>query len=131
MIDVDKNKLLARCARRQAMAMSQQVQRVRCAALLSQSHVGSAGFVFDSSIDATKNRFQKRNRAYSENFRRVTVTLFWVCRVLGMELSKFFLLRRTSSSSEITLRSSLTSHPQVSAAAASKIDLWNNPFYRN
>jgi hypothetical protein len=32
---------------------------------------------------------------------------------------------------EITLRSSLTSHPQVSAAAASKIDLWNDPFYRN
>ena len=130
MIDVDKNKLLARCARRQAMAMSQQVQRVRCDAVTVTRRKWPC-FVFGTRIDATKNRFQKRNRAYSENFRRVTVTLFWVCRVLGMELSKFFLLRRTSSSSEITLRSSLTSHPQVSAAAASKIDLWNNPFYRN
>jgi hypothetical protein len=88
MIDVDKNKLLARCARRQAMAMSQQQQqcvtasaagRCGCAAMLSQSHVGIGPVSFlATSIDATKNHFQKRNRAYSENFRRVTVTLFWV-----------------------------------------------------
>ena len=69
MIDVDKNKLLARCARRQAMAMSQQQQqcvtasaagRCGCAAMLSQSHVGIGPVSFlATSIDATKKSLPK------------------------------------------------------------------------
>jgi len=59
MIDV-VTKLLAHCARRQAMAMSQQVQRVPGCAATSQSHVGIGPVSFLILVlMLNKNQFQK------------------------------------------------------------------------